>query len=497
MPKLCRCASVFFCRIPALVVVLGLAVSLSVGMLSRSPVALAQEESHDEQAVAQARSLATAFRQAAKKVLPTVVKVRTTSATQIRDPLSELFGNPGLNGDRPQLGLGSGVIIDSAGVVLTNHHVIQDASTVTIQLPDGREFPATEVKSDPDSDLAVVRFDPGEPLGPKHVARLGDSERLDIGDWVIAVGNPFELEGTVSAGIISAKGRTLRAVGRARFLQTDAAINPGNSGGPLVDLNGEVIGINTAIFSRSGAYQGIGFAIPVNSAKWVANQLLDSGQVQRAYIGVSIDQIYASDAEALDVVPGRGVLVRRVFPESPAEQAGLAVDDVILEFDGVPVSEPSELQEVVERADLQREHEMVILRDGQRQTLAVQVEIMPDADVLAQRLQRQEESAGPKERHYDREMGLMITDFDASLAAAAGVSATRGVMVINVDVGKPAYRAGLRSGMVIIRAGKERVDSVAELRAALEVADAEEGLALEVVDRTGRRILVLKSQAQQ
>jgi len=250
----------------------------------------------EDDAVDQAKSLSRAFRAAAKKVLPTVVTVRTVVKPHEEKkgepgqnpfkgtPFEDLFGDevPGFNFDvpeTPELGLGSGVIIDASGIVLTNNHVVEGADEVVVRLADGRELPATDIKVDARTDLAVLRIKASEPL---PAAPLGDSDKLEIGDWVIAVGNPFELEGTVSAGIISAKGRTLGSVGRARFLQTDAAINPGNSGGPLVNLDGEVVGINTAIFSRSGGYQGIGFAIPINLAKWVTPQLIRGGRVERA-----------------------------------------------------------------------------------------------------------------------------------------------------------------------------------------------------------------------
>ncbi|GAB6166453.1 DegQ family serine endoprotease [Thermostilla marina] len=470
-------------------------VGVAMVLLHESPLCGGEPTTTNQQAVAQAKSLSVAFRNAARAVIPTVVQVRTSQQRKAKDPLSDLFGGPRIPNDgNREMGLGSGVIVDPEGVVLTNHHVVEDADTVTIQLPDGRVYPADDVRSDPDSDLAVVRFHPETPL--ENAAELGDSDALDIGDWVIAVGSPFELEGTVSAGIISARDRTLPSVGRARFLQTDAAINPGNSGGPLVDLDGKVVGINTAIFSRNGGYQGIGFAIPINRAKWVMQQLLEHGKVRRAYIGVSIDKLTPPDAELLGVPLGQGVIVNRVFRESPADKAGVLVDDVILSFDGVPVAAPGDLQEVVERADLSKPHELVIVRDGKRSTLSISVEIMPETTELTRRLEDEDSSETPdkpRKRHYDKELGLMICDYDRALGRTLGVDALGGVVVIGAESGKPAHRSGLRSGMVILRAEGTRVADVDAFLAILETADLTRGIVLEVADRSGRQVIRLKS----
>jgi len=268
------------------------------------------------------------------------------------------------------------VIIDSSGIVLTNNHVIEGADEVIVRLPDGREFKATDVRADSDTDLAVLRI---KVKGKLPAAKLGNSDQLEIGDWVIAVGNPFELESTVSAGIISGKGRTLGRIRRAAFLQTDAAINPGNSGGPLVNLDGEIVGINTAIASSSGGYQGIGFAIPVNLAKWVTPQLLKNGRVQRAFLGVSIGDVEAELARRLKVAPYSGVLVRQVFEDTPAAKAGMKEGDLITAFSGVKVRSARELQLVVERAPLKSIQKVSILRDGKPQSVKVTIEPLPNA----------------------------------------------------------------------------------------------------------------------
>ncbi|MBL8830612.1 MAG: trypsin-like peptidase domain-containing protein, partial [Planctomycetaceae bacterium] len=283
-----------------------------------------------------ANALSQAFRGAAQAVLPTVVTIETRAkpravvnprgramprgsnpfkGTPFEDFFNDEdlpFGGPGNGGSaqpRSQ-GTGSGVIIDPSGIILTNNHVVEGADEVIVRFSDERELKADEIKTDPQTDLAVIRV---KGAGTLPYAQLGDSSKLDIGDWVIAVGAPFGLDSTVSAGIISGKGRELGSGQRARFLQTDAAINPGNSGGPLVNLNGEVIGINTAIASRSGGFQGIGFAIPSDLAKWVVKQLIEGGTVRRAYLGVGIEQVNGNLAEQFGVKQNQGVLVSEVF----------------------------------------------------------------------------------------------------------------------------------------------------------------------------------------
>jgi len=450
----------------------------------------------DVNAIQQAKSLSRAFRSAAKQVLPTVVQVRTSSKPRPMDdrsglqnpfkgtPFEDFFGDelPGTPGRgfpeiRPR-GLGSGVIIDPSGIILTNNHVIEGADEVTVQLNDGRQFKANEIKVDKNTDLAVLQIKADESL---PAARLGDSDKLEIGDWVIAIGNPFELESTVSAGIISGKGRSLGAVRRARFLQTDAAINPGNSGGPLVNLDGEVIGINTAIFSRSGGNQGIGFAIPANVARWVVPQLIKRGRVARAYLGVAIETITAERARELGVRPNEGVLVKEVFENSPAEDAGFRTDDVILSFDGHPVQSASDLQEVVERSAFDSSHEVKILRNGRPITVQVVAKAMPEQFGVASGL------------HQSRELGLTVVDLSGAMAEQLGYEPGSGLLIVHADRGQIAYEAGLRAGMLIRRVGKNEVKSVAEFQAALEKESLAKGITVEVQTRDGTRIVRLQS----
>jgi len=349
-----------------------------------------------EEAQDAAKSLSKAFRAAAHKVIPTVVKIKSISKAKRVEglpeaargqnpfkgtPFEDYFDGEGLPPGLqfhgripPHMGVGSGVIIDPEGIILTNNHVVEGADEVFVELVDGRQLKATDIKTDEQSDLAVMRVKTEQPL---PAAVLGDSDALDIGDWVIAVGCPFELDSTVSAGIISGKGRVLSGESRASFLQTDAAINPGNSGGPLVNLDGEVIGINTAIASNSGGYEGIGFAIPSNLAKWVTAQLIKNGAVQRAYLGVKIGEINGELADHLGVAPNSGVVVSEVLPRSPAAAAGFQEGDIILSFAGKKVGSPQQLQEVVERSAMGSTRQVEILRGGKNMKLPVEVQALP------------------------------------------------------------------------------------------------------------------------
>lgn len=472
--------------------------------LGATPPSLAVDVA-DQEAIQQAKSLSRAFRSASQKVLPTVVKVQTASSPQKaeskqgenRNPLDDFFGgpNPGFRFQipRPEMGLGSGVIIDAQGIILTNRHVIEEADIITIQLSDGREYPVVDKKTDDKTDIAVLKI---EPTAPLPTATLGDSDQLEIGDWVLAVGNPFELEGTVSAGIISAKGRTLTTIGRTRLIQTDAAINPGNSGGALANLDGEVVGINTAIFSRTGRNEGIGFAIPINLAKWIADELLHHGRVRRAYLGVALEQVLTPSAAYQQNGRPKGVVVRQVFKDTPAQRAGLKRNDLITAFDGVPVSEMSALQELVERAPIDQAHRVAIIRDGEALEIEVQLEEMPDEAALQahQPVEEEDVAATPRRKAYDKSLGLMLMDFNAELASGLGVRVSEGVVVIHADRNKPGAESGLQAGMVIVRAGGQAVKDLSDFQRILDQNRDAAELPLEVVSRVGRQILVLKNR---
>lgn len=461
-----------------------------------------------------ATALSRAFRDAAHDAIPTVVTIRVQSKPRqlTRGEMRSPFGGEGDNPFRGtpfeeffnednlrqiprqmprRSGIGSGVIIDKSGIVLTNNHVVEGADEVIVELHDGREFKAEDVKTDPQTDLAVLRI---SGAGDLPAARLGDSDKLQIGDWVIAIGSPFELQTTVSAGIISGSGRELGSVPRAKFLQTDAAINPGNSGGPLVNLNGEVVGINTAIASNSGGYQGIGFAIPINTAKWITRQLIDKGSVDRAYLGVKIGQINKELAEQFGVQRDGGVLVAEVMPNTPASAAGFEDGDVIVAFAGKPVSDPRSLQEMVERVPFDTDQKVTVVRDGKERTLTVNVKPMPKQFASVERGPNPTEDA-PKS-FASSKLGIEVSDLGADEAKQLGYENMQGALVTGVEPGSVAAEKGLREGMLIRRVGKTTISGRTDFEKAVESASLDEGVLLLVRTPQGQQFfLVLKGQA--
>lgn len=460
----------------------------------------------DHSTIAKANDLSTAFRVTAKTVQPAVVSIVTKakkpkqSVTFRGDPrgmtpdqLEEMFKGSPLEkffGDRfrsrPQSfqpmarqGIGSGVIIDAKGVVLTNNHVVKDADEVMVRLHDGREFEAVEVRTDPETDLAVLRIQDAKNL---VAARLGDSDRAEIGDWVLALGQPFGLEGTVTAGIISAKGRGIGITARENFLQTDAAINPGNSGGPLVNLRGEVVGINTAISSSTGGNQGIGFAIPINLAEWVSNQLLTKGSVSRAFLGVGIQKVDHDLASTFGLDSGRGVVVTEVRKDSPAMKAGLEIGDVILTFDNRDVSSPRALQMMVERCDPSLQYPVEVLRNGKTVTLEASCGAMPET--------RNVSHTGKTDN--GNSLGLEVAELTNDIAKQLGIKGEVGVVITSVAPNSRAAEAGLSSGMVITQVDRKSIGTVAELREALDSIEENQSVLLLVRSEGGSRFVVVK-----
>jgi len=508
------------------------AVSLSIGgwmweqshLVAQSPAKTASTKASTAapEAVHQANNLSKAFRSAADVILPTVVTIETSTKPKVargaqggnnrfrdgenpfkgtpfenffNDDQLKQFGNQfGNQMERPRShGTGSGVIIDKSGIVLTNNHVVAGADVITVRLADGREFKATDVKTDPQTDLAIVRI---EKAGDLPAAKLGDSDEMMIGDWVIAVGNPFGLEQTVSAGIISGKGRQFGSGQRANYLQTDAAINPGNSGGPLVNLDGEVIGINTAIASQGGGNDGIGFAVPANMVKWVAPQLIAGGAVKRAYLGVGIEQINNELANRFGVKNGEGVLVTEVFPDTPAAQAGLKEGDIILAFAGTSVHNPRQLQEVVERQPPDSKQTADVLRDGKPVKVEIVAKSLPKefGRPLAKNDDDGEQKPDNGSNFTQKDFGLEVSDLSASQAKQLGFDGYEGVLITHVDPAGPAHEAGLREGMLIRKVGREEVKSVADFRKAVEGQSVKEGLLLLVRTQAGNRYVVIQAQ---
>ncbi|WP_372895261.1 S1C family serine protease [Stieleria sp.] len=334
------------------------------------------------------RALSLAFRMAAKRATPSVVVLYAygqngdpgdSSETEVPEdelPLLERAEIPTPPPAEEKLtGLGSGVIVSADGLIITNNHVITGATRVVVQLPDETRVDAKVVRGDPDSDVAMVRVDFSQPLDPISV---GDSDKLEIGDWVLAIGSPFKLEATVSAGIISGKNRRLDRIRRSSMLQTDAAINPGNSGGALIDLDGKVVGISTAIATRSGFYQGVGFAIPINQARWIADELDRHGKVRRAAIGTTLVELKPRIAKQFNLEPYSGILVYQIIKGSVAEQAGIEPQDVIVEFAGEQVRDSIGLQEAIERKPIGSKQPIVVRRKGKRVELTVELATVDD-----------------------------------------------------------------------------------------------------------------------
>jgi serine protease Do len=380
------------------------------------------------------------------------------------DFFDRFWGGPDGEGFRSR-GLGSGVIVSEDGYILTNNHVIQDAEELTVRLLDDRELEGTIIGSDPESDVALIKVDAdGLPA-----VRFGNSDRLDVGEWVIAVGSPFSenLAHTVTAGIVSAKGRNrVGIVDFEDFIQTDAAINPGNSGGALVNTRGELVGINTAIATRSGFYQGVGFAIPVNMARKVMDDLLNEGRVVRGWLGVQIQPLDDDMAEGFGLDSKRGVIINDLTDGGPAEKAGLEHGDVILEFEGTGVKDADHLQALVAAQDPGSPAAVKVLRDGRRKTIHVDLGERPKNPIEAFRRDRGDdrEEATPAAGR----LGLEVTPLTPSLARDLELDDAEGVVVQEVLRGGPAARKNIRRGDLIREVNRQPVDSMADFNTALE-----------------------------
>jgi serine protease Do len=467
------------------------------------------------------------FREVADKVLPSVVSIEaTTKARTISmndgdeeeaqfgqnspfgpgnpgqgNPLEQLFGNDPRMQEMlrqqmrqqrrtpAQRGAGSGFIIDSKGIVMTNNHVVEGADSVTVALQDGRILKAESWTSDPRSDVAVIRLEPTK--DPLPALKMGDSDTAQVGDWCLAVGNPFDIGTTVTAGIISARGRAPSINEREDYIQTDAAINPGNSGGPLINLAGEVIGINTAISSRSGGYDGVGFAIPVNMARWVGEQLIKDGSVRRAFLGVALQPMTPSLRDSFGVGPSEGALIGEVMPNSPGKKSGLTAGDIILEFAGKKVASQMELQGVVEQLQPGKNYDALVLRDGKRETMNVTVEQMPSdyTPALSRHVKHDKTEATS-----DGKLGLSLMNLNKDIAEQLGLpDDAEGVVVKNVRGDSSAAASGLRQGDVILKVGPTEVKSIDEFQKTIDAASVDKGVRLHVRRGKGAFFTVLQN----
>ncbi len=353
----------------------------------------------------------------------------------------------------PQRSLGSGFVIDTEGYILTNNHVVENADEIVVRLDNEQELKATVVGKDPKTDMALLKIEGASGL---TAVALGDSDTLRVGEWVMAIGNPFGLDHSVTSGIVSAKGRFIGAGNYDDYIQTDAAINPGNSGGPLINLRGEVVGINSAIFSRTGGNIGIGFAIPVNLAKELVPQLREKGKVTRGWLGVLIQKVTPEIAESLGLEQAKGALVADVVKSGPAAAAGVKVGDVIIEFDGHPVNESNELPMLVARTPLEKQVSLKILRDKQPMDLNVTIAELQDEEA-------QVAKGGDSEK-----LGLTVQSLTPEIAENLGIDDAKGVVVTAVESGSAADEAGIRRGDVILEVNRQPVDDADRYKAALK-----------------------------
>jgi serine protease Do len=454
---------------------------------SMNPVPWTPEQ---KAAVANLQAFSEGFAAVAQTVVPSVVTITSEKVIHpAQSPLQpfandpffrRFFGNPQQQQPRSftQRGLGSGVIVDPDGYILTNNHVISGADELSVLLEDGNRVEATVVGSDPRTDLAVLKID------AKNLPALsfGNSDGLRIGEWVMAVGSPFSenLQATVTSGIVSALGRSgMQLNDYENFIQTDAAINPGNSGGALVNLEGELVGINSAIASRTGGSNGIGFAIPANMARDVMNDLIQNGKVTRGWLGVTIQDVNDDLAAAMDLKVTDGVFISSVVPDGPAADAGLQAEDVITSFGGKPVRDSKALRFAVAGADPGTRSEVDVIREGRDRTFTVKLGEYPENGKLA--------SAAAQSP--DQNLGLSVEALTPDLARRYNIDTAHGLIVTDVEPGGPAEDAGIRPGDVLKRVNRKTVDSLSDYGKALDATPDGKPVLFQV-DRGGNTFFI-------
>ncbi len=435
-----------------------------------------------------AKAMPNSFADLAAEQADAVVNISTTQMVKGRRGMPPGFGFPpgspfdqffhGFSQNMPpqeRHALGTGFIISSDGYVVTNNHVVEGATEVVVKLKDGKEYKAKVIGTDEKLDVGLLKI---EAKG-LHSVHFGDSDKLRVGDWVVAIGNPFGLEQTVTAGIVSAKGRVIGAGPYDSFIQTDAAINPGNSGGPLFNTKGEVVGINTAIYSRSGGNNGIGFAIPINMAETVFNELRETGHVTRARLGVYIGNVDKATMEALGLKNKYGALVRQVENGSAADKAGIKAGDVIISVDGHPIKKMNALPLLIASHRPGDSVELALIRNGKSINKQVTVEKMPET------------ASAENKTHKSRiRLGLALSDLDAETAAALEARVKQGVVVKQVQKGSPAAVAGIDRGDVIFQLNRRPVANVKQFQKLLADSKDMEVLQL-LLDRHGSTVFVV------
>ncbi len=457
----------------------GMLITSSFGATSRTQAAAAPS--------AGAGSAPPSFVSLAETLGPSVVNIRVTKVQKVEIPempdmqdtpfgdmFKRFFGDMPRNPQRRMQGQGSGVVISGDGTILTNNHVVEGAAEIVVTASDKHEYKARVLGLDPKTDLAVIKIDA---KGPFKAALLGDSQATRVGEWVIAIGNPFGLSNTVTAGIVSAKGRIIGAGPYDDFIQTDAPINPGNSGGPLFNMKGEVIGINTAILPNG---QGIGFAIPIHTAKALLPELTSKGTVTRGYIGVSIQDITDDLAQSLSLKVKKGTVVSDVVEGGPAEKAGIKRGDVITAFDNHEIKDSHELASTVAATPVDRDAPVRIVRDGKEMTLHVKVAKLDSKEVA---------TARPEETSRGK-WGLQLQELTPDLARQLGAKTDKGVVVAGVQPGSPAESASVQRGDIILEVNRQPVKGMEDMKERLEKARATESLLL-LIQRGGSNIYVV------
>ena len=432
------------------------------------------------------------FSDLAEDASPAVVNITSTRTVSQRNSYGRGFGDPRYDefferffgqqprpsvpreNSRPVVSTGSGFIISSDGYLLTNNHVVEDADEVKVSLGDRREYKAEIIGTDPRSDVAVLKID-AEDL---PTLKIGKSEKLRVGEWVVAIGSPFQLRFSVTSGIVSAKGRSIPNGSDSTyvpFIQTDVAINPGNSGGPLFNLDGEVIGINSQIYTRSGGYMGVSFAIPIDYAMDVADQLRENGYVARGWLGVSIQEVTSELAEALGMEIPKGALVSQIIEDSPAEKSGLKEEDVILFFDGEEIFYSSDLPLTVGSIRPESKVNAMILRDGKKKTVQVTVGELPKDPALA------------FENTQQNFLGLVVENQVKDNQR----SSVEGVLVTSVDPEGIAYESGIRRGDIIYSLARTRIENVNDFKEVLSELDNQRRTTIGISRNGNKRILSL------
>ncbi|NTV56061.1 MAG: DegQ family serine endoprotease [Deltaproteobacteria bacterium] len=405
------------------------------------------------------------FSDLAEKVRPGVVNIQVVKSVKnagFEFPFPfRIPENP--HGGPEQQGVGSGFVISADGYILTNNHVVHEATEIKVKLADGKEYDAKVVGRDLKTDLALLKAEGASGL---HALQLGDSDSLKVGNWVVAVGSPFGLEQTVTAGIVSAKGRVIGSGPYDNFIQTDASINPGNSGGPLLNMEGEVVGINTAIFSQSGGNVGIGFAIPVNMAKEIAPQLKEKGHVTRGWLGVGIQKITPELAKSFGLKEEKGALVSQVVKSGPADKGGLETGDVIVEFDGKKISDSNELPRMVASIPIGKAVSVKVLRAGS----------LVDREVKIGEMEEQKEEVASVSTR--KPLGMSVQNITPEIAKGLGLKSETGILVARVVPGSPAAKANIRSGDVIQQVNKKPVKDVEDFKQQIENAKDQETILL-------------------